>query len=243
MLEIGPGQGALTRILAERGRGEGGRGSARVVAIEKDRELAALVGSTLTEVRVITGDALELDWHSVAWAQPGEALFVVGNIPYNITSPLVAKALAPPRPERIVFLMQDEVADRISAPPGVAAYGALSVGVQAVARVEKLFRVPAGAFHPKPKVDSAAVRLTPLERPAIEDALTDSFRRFVVGLFGLRRKQLGRGLRELTGLPQERVIRLLTDMGIDPTLRPERLTPGEFVRLHRGLIDAGGRAE
>ena len=86
---------------------------------------------------------------------------IAGNIPYNITSPLLDKALMPPRPRRVVFLVQKEVADRVSAPPGSDAYGALSVGVQAVATGERLFIVPAGAFMPRPKVDSAVLRLTP----------------------------------------------------------------------------------
>ena len=99
----------------------------------------------------------------------------------------------PPRPARIVFLVQKEVADRITAKAGSSDYGALTVGIQSVARAEKLFRVPAGAFKPPPRVDSAVVRLTPLEQPLVRDDETAGFRRFVTGVFGFRRKQLGRG--------------------------------------------------
>ena len=137
----------------------------------------------------------------MACADPlhGADLLVTGNIPYNITSPLIDKALLPPRPRRIVFLVQKEVADRVTAAPGTAEYGALSIGVQAVARAERLFTVPAGAFKPRPKVDSAVLRLTPLERPLVADEERESFRALVVGLFGFRRKQMLRALREFTG--------------------------------------------
>jgi 16S rRNA (adenine1518-N6/adenine1519-N6)-dimethyltransferase len=231
ILEIGPGHGAFTEVLAQRG--------ARVVAIEKDRDLAPLVEARLPGVRVVVGDALELDWREAAGAAPDEPLLVTGNIPYNITSPLLAKALLPPRPERIVFLVQEEVADRLAADAGGKEYGALTVGVQAVAAVEKLFRVPAGAFHPRPKVDSAAVRLTPLEHPLIPDRDTRALRRLVVGLFGFRRKQLVRGLRELTGWSAERVEQVLGSAELDPAARPEIVAPAGFVRLLGALIDAG----
>ncbi len=111
VLEIGPGRGTLTRVLLDRGL--------KVIAIEKDRLLAAALA--LDGLRVIEGDALQLDWPRVSK--------VVGNIPYYITSPLIDKALRPPLPERVVFLVQAEVADRIAAQPGSKTYGALSVGV------------------------------------------------------------------------------------------------------------------
>lgn len=233
MLEIGPGQGALTEALVRRG--------ARVTAIEKDAELVPLVRERVPGVRVVPGDALELDWRAVAGVRPGEGLLVAGNIPYNITSPLLAKALEAPRPERIVFLVQAEVADRLVAPPGGEAYGALSIGVQSTARVEKLFRVPSGAFHPRPEVDSAVVRLSPLAEPLVRDDEAQVFRRLVVGLFGFRRKQLGRGLRELTSWSAERSGEVLQRASLSGTARPETLAPLEFLRLLRTLIDAGWR--
>ena len=171
--------------------------------------------------------------------RPDEPLLVAGNIPYNITSPLLAKALLPPRPQRIVFLVQEEVADRLVAPPGGEAYGALSIGVQSVARVEKLFRVPAGAFHPRPDVDSAVVRLTPLAAPLVADQEVLGMRRVVVGLFGFRRKQLVRGLRELTGWSAEQSGDALRRAGLDGSVRPETVAPEGFLRLYRTLIDAG----
>lgn len=231
VLEIGPGQGAFTSVLVERG--------ARVSAIEKDGELAELVVQRVPQAHVVVGDALELDWRQVANAGPETPLLVTGNIPYQITSPLLAKALEPPLPRRIVFLVQEEVADRLGANPGSADYGALTVGVQVVAAVEKLFRVPAGAFHPRPKVDSAVVRLTPRAAPLLSEPRRPVFRRLVVGLFGFRRKQLGRGLRELTGWTAEQVNAVLTRAQADPRARPESLSLEGFVALHAALIDAG----
>jgi 16S rRNA (adenine1518-N6/adenine1519-N6)-dimethyltransferase len=227
VVEVGPGPGGLTAELASR--------AGRVVAIEKDRELARDLEGRFPNVHVVEGDALELDWRVLA----GGPFLAAGNIPYNITSPLIDKALVPPRPARIVFLVQREVADRLAGAPGSADYGALTVGVQAVTRVERRFRVPAGAFFPPPRVDSAVVRLTPLARPLVDDREIPAFRRTVVGLFGFRRKQLGRAVRELTGWDAARAGEMLAAAGVDPTVRPEALSPPEFVALHRTLVDGG----
>lgn len=231
VLEIGPGQGSLTEALVARG--------ARVVAIEKDRDLAPIVRARLPSVTVVEGDALELDWREVVGAGSADALLVTGNIPYNITTPLIDRALLPPRPLRIVFLVQKEVAQRIVAGPGSKTYGALSVGVQAVAHAEKLFNVPAGAFHPPPKVDSAVIRLTPLAQPLVPDPDLPRFRRLVVGLFGFRRKQLLRSLRELTGWPTERVAAALARAELIANSRAETVGPQGFQKLLHVLIDDG----
>lgn len=235
VLEIGPGRGALTEALVARG--------ARVSAIEKDRDLIPLVRERVPAARIVEGDALELDWRDAAGALPGEPLLVAGNIPYNITSPLLDRALAPPRPLRIVFLVQKEVADRLAAAPGSKTYGALTVGVGAVARIERLFGVPAGAFVPAPKVDSAVIRLVPLADPLVPDAHRAAFRREVVGLFGFRRKQLGRAFRELTGWSVEQTGDALARAGLDPTVRPETLAGADFARLLPILIDGGWPAD
>ena len=224
VLEIGPGRGTLTEILASR--------ASRLAAIEKDRDLVPRLRERFPEVEVIEGDALELDWHAIAGPGPRS---IIGNIPYYITSPLIDKALTPPRPRTIVFLVQKEVADRVAAPPGGADYGALTVGVQSVARVERLFRVAAGAFSPPPKVDSAVLRITPVAAPLVADEEVTGFRRLVVGLFGFRRKQLIRGLRELTGASAETVVGWLGRAGIQPTRRPQELSPAEFVSLYAVL--------
>lgn len=228
VLEIGPGRGALTGALLQRGFA--------VTAIEKDADLWDELRLRFPTLRLVEGDALDLDWPALA---PGA--LVIGNIPYNVTSPLVDKALRPPRPARIVFLVQKEVAIRLAAAPGSSEYGALSVGVQAVARVERLFTVAAGAFSPPPKVDSAVVRLTPLAEPLIADAEVPAFRALVVGLFGYRRKTLLRGLRELTGWAPDAAGAVLAAAGQDGTHRPETLAPHDFARLFAACVDAGWR--
>jgi 16S rRNA (adenine1518-N6/adenine1519-N6)-dimethyltransferase len=230
VLEIGPGRGGLTAALQAR--------AGRLVTIEKDRELVPLLHERFPRITVVEADALEVDWHAAA----GPAFLLTGNIPYNITSPLIDKALTPPAPSRIVFLVQKEVADRVTAVPNTPAYGALSIGVQAVARAERLFTVSPGAFRPPPKVESAVLRLTPLGTPLVTDSERVPFRRLVVGLFSFRRKQLLRGLRELTGWEAQQVGDLLHRLGLEETARPETLAPDRFAALLRGLVDGGWNA-
>lgn len=238
VLEIGPGRGSLTTALVARG--------VRVIAIEKDERLAAALerggvgGTTPGSFRVVTGDALALDWHAlVAEAgamRPGSRVpvfKVIGNIPYAITTPLIGMALVPPLPTRIVLLVQREVADRLAARPGSKTYGALSVGVQAVCQVERLFTVRAGAFSPPPTVASAVVRLTPRVTPLIQPAELAPFRVFVTACFSRRRKQLRNVLVAATGQSAEGVVEGIRALGLDPVARPETLAPETFVRLLR----------
>jgi 16S rRNA (adenine1518-N6/adenine1519-N6)-dimethyltransferase len=227
ILEIGPGPGGLTNALLER--------AGRVIAIEKDEEMVEPLRNRYPSLELVHGDALALDWHALVQGP----FRVAGNIPYNITSPLLDKALTPPPPARIVFLVQKEVAERVTAEAGTAEYGALTVGVQTMADAERLFTVPAGAFYPRPKIDSAVLRLTPRHQPMVSPSDRDTFRTMVVGLFGFRRKQIGRGLRELTGWDSGRVHSLLEEAAIVDSARPEVLTPKDFVRLHRALVDGG----
>ncbi len=233
VLEIGAGRGSLTAALAPR--------VGQVMAIEKDRRLGAALArnAAATNVRLIAGDALRLDWHALFAESPGglrapsAACKVVGNIPYNITAPLIEKALTPPLPARIVFLVQAEVAARLAAAPGSKAYGALSVGVQAVSIVERLFTVPASAFTPPPQVESALVRLSPLARPLVGAEELGAFRAFVTRCFTRRRKQLRNVVMAATGRSSAAVLAGLRALGLDPRVRPETLPPAAFVRLLR----------
>jgi len=232
VVEIGPGEGTLTRRLLPR--------VGRVVAIERDAELAARLPSSLdsadhaSRLRVISADALTVDWHrEAAGGSPNGPIKVVGNVPYYITSPLIEHALRPPLPVVVVFLIQREVADRVAARPGTRAFGALSVGVQVVARAERLFVVRAGAFQPPPKVDSAVVRMTPLPEPLVGPSERAALRAFTVAVFGRRRQQLGRSLRDLGSLPADRAAAACAEAGVDGAARPETLTPAQFVALFR----------
>ncbi len=232
VLEIGAGTGTLTRRLADRVR--------LVVAIERDRELASGLRRDLEsepdggDVTVVHGDALTLDWHHLISSQLSEDLDdfkVIGNIPYYITTPLIEKALAPPLPRVVVYLLQDEVARRLASAPGSREYGALSVGVQVVARVDSLFRVRAGSFRPAPEVDSVLVRITPLASPLVPVPNRAAFRIMVTRFFSQRRKQLVRSARDVFNLPRNRVLAVLEEARLPPGTRPEMLSPLDFVRL------------
>lgn len=228
VIEIGPGRGSLTEVLAPLAK--------RLILIEYDRALAAILRERYAgnaRVEVIEADVLTVDLGKVA----GGPYRLVGNVPYYITTPILFHALQPPRPDRAVYLVQREVADRIVAQPGTKEYGALSVNVQAVANGKALFRVAPGSFQPPPKVDSAVIRIEPRPDPVIAAHEEDAFRRFVLDAFGMRRKQMRRVLRSLWNLSADAADVILTSAGIDPMVRPETLSPAEFaglVRARRG---------
>ena len=225
VIEIGPGRGALTDAL--RGR------ASRVVAIEVDRDLAAQLRARYAGddgVSIVEGDVLAMSLGELGAAAPGGTV-LVGNVPYYITTPIIFHALEAPRPKRAVFLVQREVAERIVAPPGSKTYGALSVNVRAFAHAEMLFAVHAGAFQPAPSVESAVIRLTPRATPAVPASLEPAFRPFVQDVFALRRKQMRRVLRTITGRSVEDVDALLARAGVDPGSRPETLDVQQFAAL------------
>ena len=182
---------------------------------------------------MVIGDVLRLDWQSFRNSifDIGHSKFV-GNIPYYITTPIIELALRE-RPALIVLLVQDEVADRIVSAPGSKAYGGLSVGAQVEAHVEKLFTVKAGSFTPPPKVQSAVLRLRPLDRPLVAQPDVPAFRAFVAACFSLRRKTLRNVLRSITGRPADVVDGALAHLGLDPRARAETLAPERFVALWR----------
>jgi len=228
VVEIGPGRGGLTELLRHRAK--------RVIAIEVDRALAGMLRDKYagTNVEIVEADVLETSLHALV----GGDFALVGNVPYYITTPILFHALERPRASRLVFLVQREVADRMAAKPGNKEYGALSVNLQALATVESVFRVPAGAFQPPPKVESAVVRVVPVARPAIEASEEERFKAAVQGMFGMRRKQMRRVVRSLFNLDVERADDVLQRAEIDPEARPETLAPADFARLLR-LVPVG----
>ena len=162
-----------------------------------------------------------------------QGYLLAGNVPYNITTPILFHALRRPRARRAVYLVQREVADRAAAAPGSDAYGALSVNLQALATVRSLFRVPAGAFTPPPQVESAVLEVVPRPDPVIAEAEEVAFRTFVQAAFGLRRKQLRRVVRTVWSLDADAAGALLARADLTPDRRPETLAPEDFARLLR----------
>jgi 16S rRNA (adenine1518-N6/adenine1519-N6)-dimethyltransferase len=201
LVEIGPGEGALTRPLVEK--------AGTIHAIELDRDLAA----GLQDARIVVhqADALEFDYGAFP-----AGMRVVGNLPYNISTPLLFHlARFADRVRDMHFMLQREVVERMVAAPSTPAYGRLSVALQARFRMKKLFNVAKGAFRPPPKVESAVIRLEPLSK--IMNINEDQLRRAFSG----RRKMLRNCLPEVD----------FAALGIDPTLRPENLSPADYARI------------
>jgi 16S rRNA (adenine1518-N6/adenine1519-N6)-dimethyltransferase len=219
VVEIGPGLGALTRVLLERVQ--------RLTVIEIDRDLAVRLASEYPAERLTlyAADALEFDFGTL-----GRDLRVVGNLPYYISSPLLFHLAQYDAALRdITVMLQKEVVERMAAAPATREYGRLSVMLQARFRVERLFGVPAGAFRPAPKVESAVARLIPLgtARPEIDDQAL--FTRIVAAAFGQRRKTLRNALKTLADEAD------LERAGIAPGARGETLSVADFVRLANAL--------
>lgn len=235
VVEIGPGQGALTQHLAGSVR--------RLVAVEKDDALAAALARRFAgspDVEIVRADALEV-LPAELGVDPPETQ-VLGNLPYNITSPLLFHLLSPVwRPLRLVLMIQREVADRILADPGGRDYGALSVGVRSVAAVERLFGVGRNAFRPVPGVDSTVLRLTPYRPPRLRPEEEENLRALTRAAFGQRRKQLQKILRSAAGygLDHADVARLEEESGLSLERRPEELAPDELLDLSRRLRALG----
>lgn len=238
VVEIGPGRGALTELLLPR--------VGRLVAVELDRALAALLQERYSDdprIQIVERDILKTPLGKIA----GDRYLLVGNVPYYITTPILFHTLAGVLPTRAVFLVQREVASRAMAPAGSKVYGALSVNLQVLTRIERVFDIPPGAFRPPPKVDSTVILLRPHEHPLITRPEQRAFQQFVQSLFGQRRKQLGTILRSLAssgptaGGDQATVAdAAFRSLAIDPKDRPERLTPAQFVALFRAIREGEG---
>lgn len=227
VVELGAGLGHFTRALADTG--------ARVVAVERDRDLVKVLEKELAlpNVSVLAANAADLDFASVAGA---ERPVVAGNLPYQLSSPILFEVLEQrAHVRRAVFLLQKEVAERIAAPPGGREYGLLSVLLQAFAHVSVVFHVRAGLFHPPPKVDSAVVRIDITETPRAEVRDTARFIKLVKAAFSQRRKTLWNSLKSAKLCPDEALLAALGQAGIDPVRRAETLSPAEFAALERAL--------
>ena len=226
VVEIGPGRGALTDRLADR--------AGRLIAIEVDKLLIPILRSRYANrphVEIIESDVLDLALGEVA----GGPFLLAGNVPYYITTPIIFHAMIRPRPERAVFLVQREVADRAVAPPGSKEYGALSVNLQALATVTPRGIVKPSAFTPPPSVDSTILQIVPRPDPVIGVDEEAAFRKLVIASFGLRRKQLRRVVRTVRGLSAEQADEAIASARLDPEARPETLSPADFARLLRSL--------
>jgi 16S rRNA (adenine1518-N6/adenine1519-N6)-dimethyltransferase len=228
VLEIGPGPGVLTAALAARVRS--------VTAVEVDPRMVALLGETLADhenVRIVQADALKVDL--LALAPP--ITRIVANLPYQITTPLLERFLADDRrPALVVVLVQQEVARRMAATARSARErGYLSVFTQSFAEPRIVRRVPARAFRPAPRVDSAVVALRTRPRPAFAPLAQEPFLRLVSDAFRHRRKQLRSALGHEAGLDRERATAVLAAAGIAPDRRPETLSLDEWVALANAI--------
>lgn len=227
VVEIGPGHGVLTRGLAER--------AGSVTAVELDDRLYAKLVREMAGVpnlEIVLGDALKFSFDQL----PGRVK-VVANLPYYISTPIITRLIdARDRVSLMVLMLQKEVAERISAPPGGKQYGYLSVMVQLYARAETLFTVPASSFYPAPKVDSAVLRLELLEEPAAHCRDYALFEKVVSAAFSQRRKTLANSLKS-SGIVNPDAIPRIKDTGIDPTRRAETLSVAEFAVLTDFLFE------
>ena len=225
LIEIGPGQGALTRPLLER--------CSQLQVVELDRDLAALLTGkfhSYPEFRLHQGDALKTDFRQ--FKRSDAPLRIVGNLPYNISTPLIFHLLGYAGDvSDMHFMLQKEVVDRLAASPGDKAYGRLTVMAQYHCQVEPLFIVPPGSFHPAPKVQSAIVRLLPYKEPPHQAQDTELLQKLVSACFQQRRKTLRNSLKHFATAEQ------LATLDIDLSLRPEVLAVKDFVHLSNQLSE------
>lgn len=232
VLEVGPGRGALTRLLAER--------ASRVVAVELDRQLVPILAAEFAgrdNVAIVPADILRTDLPELLARYGAGTWKVAANLPYNISSQVLFlflenRALF----SRLVLMLQKEVGERLAAPPGCKDYGALSVLCQLHFDIRREFIVRPGAFYPVPKVDSAVLSFLPLPVPRVEVGDEALFRRVVKAAFGQRRKTLWNCLRSAELAADQTLLRALDVCRIDPGRRGETLSLQEFAALTRALL-------
>jgi 16S rRNA (adenine1518-N6/adenine1519-N6)-dimethyltransferase len=244
VLEIGPGRGVLTSLLAKRTR--------RLIAIELDRVLAAQLRMKFAlypNVEIIEGDVLAIDFSTLFGPKPGasrpglvqtpEPVPVVGNLPYYITSNILLRLFEFRQCfSTIVIMVQKEVADRLAATPGTRDYGLLSATAQLYAKVERLFTLPPGAFSPPPKVHSSVVRLTMSPRVNALNVDEEGFIHFLKLSFGQKRKTLWNNLK--TEYAPDLLKEALREAGVKPTVRAETLPLEKSAGIFRALASRNG---
>lgn len=233
VLEIGPGIGTMTQRLAEE--------AGEVIAVEIDKNLIPVLHDTLSaynNVTLINADILKLDLNQIVEEQGGNAVKVVANLPYYITTPIIMALFEKKVPLKSVTIMvQKEVADRMQVGPGTKDYGALSLAVQYYARPEIVARVPASCFMPKPNVDSTVIKLTRYEKLPVKAENEAWLFAVIRASFNQRRKTLVNGLANAgnLGVSRKQVEEVLTEMGLAVTVRGETLTLEQFADLSSRL--------
>ncbi len=234
VLEIGPGIGPLTQQLARR--------AGKVVSVELDARLYPVLRETMRgadNFTLIEGDAMKLDFAQVVQEHfAGLRPILCANLPYNITTPVLTKCVESRCFDSLTVLIQKEVAQRICAEAGTAEYGAFTVLMQYYTAPQMLFTVPASCFLPAPKVTSAVIHCPVRKTPPVEVVSESALWRTVKAGFALRRKTLVNSLQTGYQLPKERLAEIVTDCGLSPTVRGERLTLEDFARLTNALFTA-----
>lgn len=231
VVEIGPGLGVLTDALAER--------AGRVVAVELDDRLIPVLRAKFAlvpNVEIVHQDILKFDWSSVRGEDTGGRLYVVGNLPYYITTPILLGILEKDVPaEKITVMVQREVADRIAAGPGGKDYGVLSISLQYYGRTQKVLDVPREFFSPVPNVDSAVVVLERKKERELSGSAEEKFFRLVKQAFSQRRKTLQNSLSGFEGRSKQDIATILNKQGIDPLCRAETLSVQDYIELSKEI--------
>lgn len=233
VLEVGPGAGVLTAVLAERAK--------KVVSVELDERLRSVLKKTLAEynnVELVFGDIMKTDVAALIKEHFSDCkrVCVCANLPYYITSPVIMHLLQSRLPiDDIVVMVQKEAAERLCAEIGSRAAGAVTVAVQYYAEAELLFEIPRDSFLPPPKVDSAVIRLSLRSNPPVAVSDEAHFFRFVKACFAQRRKTLLNTVSSTMGVDKPRLAAALENLGIEPTVRGETLTLEQLAQISEAL--------
>lgn len=231
VVEVGAGAGAVTRALAEQAR--------RVIAIEIDPRLVTMLGETVGDAaEIVHGDVLAVQWDDLIREEARGRCRLIANLPYAITGPAIIHLLDGIEWfDMLVIMVQEEVAERLLAPPGSRTRGLLTVLVEAACDIRMVGRVAQTCFLPRPKVDSTILALNPRRPGLVPPELDETFRRIVKAAFGTRRKTLSNALSQppALGLSKEDAVALLSQCDIDPSRRAEALSAQEFVRLAKAF--------